>query len=434
MNRSDSNRILLVDDKPEVHEQFRGIFQVPRGDLRASEEVGWGEGMQFDAAYSGEQGWECVRQSLEEYRPYMLAVVDLHMPSGWDGVETIRRIRDIDPELLILLCLDDRKEASEAVSRQLGGPEWGFIAKPFVPAHLRQLVAWQTRHLKLREELYQTTLQLESAEQTIRRLHEEVEQAGSLRDRATSDRQYGLQATTHAVLGITEVLMKEPRCSDKLEQLRCIHEAGESLLCLVERFVDDSGQLSACHPQDTARTDERRLLDGVETLRGEINVRSAEVGKARAGGPEGKENTRPPARYLIVDDEEICRELLAEMLRPWGQCDLARGGEEAIEIFRRASGEGHPYDLVCLDIMMPGLNGHEVLERIRALETEQGLYGPKRSRVIMTTALADSKHLLHAFRGGCEAYVVKPFTENDILTAIRGFGLASFPCEEGIAS
>lgn len=434
MNRSDSNRILLVDDDPEIHEQFRRIFQVLRGDLRASEEVDWSDGMQFDAAYSGEQGWECVRQSLEEYRPYMLAVVDLHMPSGWDGVETIRRIRDIDPELLILLCLDDREEASESVSRQLGGPEWGYIVKPFVPAHLRQLVAWQARHLKLREELYQATLQLESAEQTIRRLHEEAEQAGSLRDRATSDRQYGLQATTHAVLGITEVLMKEPRCSDKLDQLRRIHEAGESLLRLVEQFVDAGGQLAGRDPEEAMRADEWRLLDGVETLRGELNVRSAEAGEARAGGPDSRESTRPPARYLIVDDEEICRELLAKMLGPWGQCDLARDGEEAIEIFRRARGEGRPYDLVCLDIMMPGLNGHEVLERIRALETEQGVYGLERTRVIMTTALADSKHLLQAFRDGCEAYVVKPFTQNDVLTAIRSFGLASFRCEEGMVS
>jgi two-component system chemotaxis response regulator CheY len=440
MNRSDSNRILLVGDEPASHSQFRRILLGQGSDYDdvvsgASEQIGWGNALQIDAASRGEDGWECVRQALAEYRPYTLAVVDLHMPPGWDGIETIRRIRDIDPELLILLCLDNREEASESVSQQLGGPEWGFfIAKPFVPAHLRQLVDWQTQHLKLREELHQTTLQLESAEQTIRRLHEEVEQAGSLRDRAVSDRQYGLRATMHAVLGISEVLMKEPLCSGQLQRLECIHGAGESLLRLVEEFVDAGSRCSACgacHPADTARTDEQRLLEGVKTLRGEVHGRPVATGGAVPGGPPTREDTRPPARYLIVDDEEICRELLTEMLRPWGKCDVARDGEEAIETFRRARDEGHSYDLVCLDIMMPGLNGHEVLERIRAQETEEGLYGPERTRVIMTTALADSKHLLQAFRNGCEAYVVKPFTQNDILTAIRRFGLAAVPCEKG---
>jgi two-component system, chemotaxis family, chemotaxis protein CheY len=130
-------------------------------------------------------------------------------------------------------------------------------------------------------------------------------------------------------------------------------------------------------------------------------------------------------RFLIVDDEDFCRELLAETLQPYAACDFACDGEEAIAAFVRALDENAPYDLLCLDIMMPGLNGHEVLEQIRRIETERNICQSRRTKVIMTTALAEAKHSMRAFRAGCENYVVKPFDEADILTAIHDLGLST---------
>jgi two-component system, chemotaxis family, chemotaxis protein CheY len=130
-------------------------------------------------------------------------------------------------------------------------------------------------------------------------------------------------------------------------------------------------------------------------------------------------------KVLIVDDEEFCRELLLETLQPYAACDLASDGEEAIAAFSRALDENAPYDLLCLDIMMPGLNGHDVLEQIRRIETERDIRQSQRTKVIMTTALAEAKHCMRAFRTGCENYVVKPFGEADILTAIRDLGLST---------
>ena len=128
-------------------------------------------------------------------------------------------------------------------------------------------------------------------------------------------------------------------------------------------------------------------------------------------------------RFPIVDDQEACRELLLEMIESLAECDCAKGGEEAVQAFQRAAAERRPYDLVCLDILMPDMNGHEVLRRIRQLENEAGVYGSERAKVIMTTALADAQNNLQAFRSGCEAYVVKPFSEHEMLAAMRRLGL-----------
>jgi two-component system chemotaxis response regulator CheY len=163
-------------------------------------------------------------------------------------------------------------------------------------------------------------------------------------------------------------------------------------------------------PRDSASCpiDERWLLNQVRAM-------SAGIPDADASSQAGEKRRR----FLIVDDEPVCRELLAETLHPYADCDVAREGASAIESFRLALESGRPYDLVCLDVMMPGLSGHQVLEQMRQLEKEHGILGLDGAKVIMTTALADSKKCVEAFRYGCEGYVIKPFSEVDIVAAIE---------------
>jgi two-component system, chemotaxis family, chemotaxis protein CheY len=120
------------------------------------------------------------------------------------------------------------------------------------------------------------------------------------------------------------------------------------------------------------------------------------------------------ARILIADDDGACRRLLREYLAPFGRCDLAYDGREAIAAFRIALEGGEPYDLVLLDILMPGADGHRVLDRIREIEQEHNIGGSDGVKVIMTTGLADTKHCVRAFREGCESYLTKPFHRQDL--------------------
>ena len=130
-------------------------------------------------------------------------------------------------------------------------------------------------------------------------------------------------------------------------------------------------------------------------------------------------------RVLIVEDQITSTELLKRTLSPYGHCDVAIDGKEAIEAFCLAWEEDQPYDLICLDIIMPEMDGREVLKAIRKKEKEMGIRGLDGVTVIMTTVLADSENIMGAFRDGCEAYIVKPIDEQKLLQQVRDLGLIS---------
>ncbi len=128
-------------------------------------------------------------------------------------------------------------------------------------------------------------------------------------------------------------------------------------------------------------------------------------------------------KCLIAEDDFAARKLLRTYLSDYGQCDVAVNGKEAVEAFRNAFEGSEPYDLVCLDIMMPCMDGHQALTAIRHIERERGIGGRDGVKVIMTTALHDSKNVMGAFREGCEAYIVKPIKKQELLEEIYELGL-----------
>jgi len=128
-------------------------------------------------------------------------------------------------------------------------------------------------------------------------------------------------------------------------------------------------------------------------------------------------------KSLVVEDDFAARKLMQRWLSQVSDCDIAVNGIEAVDAFNEALKEGVPYDLVCLDIMMPQMDGHQALEAIRQIESEQGIVGLDSVKVIMTTALDDSKHVLGAFREGCEGYIVKPIEKQKLLTEMEKLGL-----------
>jgi two-component system chemotaxis response regulator CheY len=129
-------------------------------------------------------------------------------------------------------------------------------------------------------------------------------------------------------------------------------------------------------------------------------------------------------KTLIVEDDFISRRILKDILSAHGDCDIAIDGEEAVQAFRMALDDKRPYELVCMDIMMPTMDGQEALKRIREIEKERGITGTREVKVIMTTALDDPRNVVESYyRGGATAYLVKPINKGKLLGEIRGFGL-----------
>ena len=120
-------------------------------------------------------------------------------------------------------------------------------------------------------------------------------------------------------------------------------------------------------------------------------------------------------KSLIIEDDFSSRILLQELLAPYGQCHTAVNGGEAVSAFRMALDTGQPYGLVCLDIMMDGMDGHATLKEMRALEELKGINSTHGAKIIMTTGLSDVKNIAAAYHALCDGYLVKPVDKGKLL-------------------
>lgn len=113
---------------------------------------------------------------------------------------------------------------------------------------------------------------------------------------------------------------------------------------------------------------------------------------------------------LIVEDEYISRVLLKEMLAPFGDCKMVTNGKEAVAVLHESYNDSKKrFDLVCLDIMMPEMDGHQVLRELRKIEKEKGLKSIEMTKVVMISALDDTENIIEAIVvGRCQAYLTKP--------------------------
>lgn len=137
------------------------------------------------------------------------------------------------------------------------------------------------------------------------------------------------------------------------------------------------------------------------------------------GGPKVCANMNT----LIVEDDFTSRLLLQRRLKIYGPCDVAVNGEEAVEAVRIALASNGYYDLICLDILMPKLDGQATLKHIRAQEEANGIWSTHGAKIIMTTGLNTMKDVRTAFNGLCDAYLVKPIETPKLLEALRNLKL-----------
>lgn len=134
-------------------------------------------------------------------------------------------------------------------------------------------------------------------------------------------------------------------------------------------------------------------------------------------------------RSLVVEDDLTTRTVLTELLGQYGECQAVTGGGAAIESFLTAIHEGSPYDLVCLDIRMPGVNGIHTLAILRKHEAAaaqaMAVENPDdhRTCMVMTTSVTSQDAVDKATKKLCDAYLVKPVTQQLLEKTLDKFGL-----------
>jgi len=125
-------------------------------------------------------------------------------------------------------------------------------------------------------------------------------------------------------------------------------------------------------------------------------------------------------RFLIVDDDESVLTYLATALAPFAGCDTVLSGSEALAAFNKAHAEGRPYDAVLMDILMPGMDGHQTAELLRAREEELGVDELHAFKLVMVSSLVDDANVTRAFFSTqAVCYLVKPLEKEKVLDELR---------------
>ena len=127
-------------------------------------------------------------------------------------------------------------------------------------------------------------------------------------------------------------------------------------------------------------------------------------------------------RILIAEDDETCSLILASQLKPFGTIVIVEDGEAVIKAFTTELVKQQPFDLICLDIMMPGLDGQACLRCIRAIEQAFGRIGGAGVKILMTTSINGPETIMSAFRSQCEGYLVKPIEQAKLVAQLAGLG------------
>ena len=124
-------------------------------------------------------------------------------------------------------------------------------------------------------------------------------------------------------------------------------------------------------------------------------------------------------KILLAEDDFATRKFMLNFLSRYGECDVTVDGMEAVDAFMMALEDGEPYDLICLDIMMPVMDGYQALVGIRNLEKEKNVPAEQAVKVIMTTALTEERNGKMAFELGCTVYSGKPIDQDRFEQALK---------------
>lgn len=130
-------------------------------------------------------------------------------------------------------------------------------------------------------------------------------------------------------------------------------------------------------------------------------------------------------KTLIVEDDFTSRLFMQTFLSRYGECHIAVNGKEAVEAFRIAIDDGSPYDLICMDIKMPEMDGQEAVKQVRALEEARGVLSNHGVKIVMTTAVTDIKEVMQSFRELCDGYLFKPIDTAKLMSELKSFQLVN---------
>ncbi|MFZ1804334.1 MAG: histidine kinase dimerization/phospho-acceptor domain-containing protein, partial [Nitrospira sp.] len=256
-------RVLVIDDNRSIHEDFRKILQPgteTQGLDEARASLFGGESFQkalvqfeLDYADQGQAALALVEMARREGRPYAVAFVDMRMPPGWDGLETIERMWEVDAEIQTVICTAYTDHSWDDIIRRLGCDDRLLILqKPFSSVEVSQLAASLTTKWKL-------------ARQARQRL-EEAEAANVAKSQFLANVSHEIRTPMNGILGMSELLLKTPLNDKQRRYIETLHKSGMALLQVINDILDISRIESGKLKLESIAFDLRQLVKDILEL------------------------------------------------------------------------------------------------------------------------------------------------------------------------
>lgn len=307
-----NRRILLIDDNPAIHEDFQKILverdaQVADIDRAAADffgDVRTDSGMphfELSCTSQGEEGLLRARTATDAGHPFALAFVDMRMPPGWDGLETIRRLWEVDRDLEIVLCTAYSDHSYAEIHAGLGTNDRLLILKkPFDTMEVQQMALALTEKWNLRRRQETRHAQAETAQ---RRQIEAILEAHRAQLQCVTDRLRALIPPVHDLLATAMNLATSNRPDQVQTLARHVRRDGES----INQLVRDLQRLSLLHIAAPRHTPEpvpllpacRRALEASAIMAGLKGLR-LQIDSAPGAQPAAAGDSEAVEQLLIL--------------------------------------------------------------------------------------------------------------------------------------